>query len=126
MLSGRLKPGSPYGPPDDPILQSMANCNSLDKEFLKILKRAKSFLSNDQSDLYCLQLTRLIIERICRLSTVKIKEKTIKTKSNVYKSLKEYSSDIMLDILLKITKTRSKSLTIKMFDIIFQHLEMHS
>lgn len=111
---------------EDPILQAMANCNSLDKEFIKILKRAKAHLNVEQGDTYCITLSKLIIERICRLSTVKIKEKTIKTKCNVYKTLKEYSIDTMLDILIKIIESKNLLIISKVFEIIFCHLEKHS
>ena len=86
------------------ILKNLKDCNSLDREYIKMLQNIKENHIKQFKEKQLIHLAIILGKKLCRLSSIKMKEKNMTTTKGVKKSIKEYSLDIKLDIFLNISK----------------------
>lgn len=81
-------------------VKRLSKSNSLDAELVSILKAILQDVENSVSENLYVVIGKLIVQKVSRLSSVKVKEKSILTTLGVSKTIKEYSLDLMLEILI--------------------------
>lgn len=86
-----------------PLVKRLTQSNSLDAEFIDILKSISKEIRTTISEPFYVSIGKLLVQKISRLNSVQVKEKNIQTSLGVQKTTKEYSLDIMLEILVGIS-----------------------
>lgn len=78
--------------------------SSLDKELVEILKAVLRDVESHPSENFFVVVGKQIVQKLTRFNSVIVKEKTVQTLYAVNKTIKEYCTDLMLQVLIKIAE----------------------
>ena len=108
-----------------PLINKLSRCNSLDTNFTKLLEQICQEVQTNPVENVCVCISKYLIEKIARMSKVHMKEKSVKTKKNVMKTIKEYAADLILEILVLISRHSTDTATFRVVEIFLNHIERH-
>ncbi len=87
-----------------PLIRRLSKSSSLDNEFIKILQDVGPELMTNPGEIFCVSVGKLLVQKVSRLNTIKVPDKTIRTDKGIAKTTKEYCLDLILELLVMISQ----------------------
>lgn len=85
-------------------VKRLAKNSSLDRDLVDILKIVLKDIESQPSENFYVVVGKQIVQKLSRFNSVIVKEKSIQTVYGANKTIKEYCSDLMLQVLIRIAE----------------------
>lgn len=85
-------------------VKRLAKNSSLDRDLVDILKIVLKDIESQPSENFYVVVGKQIVQKLSRFNSVIVKEKSIQTVYSANKTIKEYCSDLMLQVLVRIAE----------------------